>query len=237
MTATLPTILLTRPEAQSRDFETRLRARIGPDVTVIVSPVLDIVPVAFDLPVRPRFLVLTSVHAAEAAHRAGLANLPAFCVGDRTAEAARSAGLLAQSAAGDAAALVSLLKAARPKGPGLYLRGRHAASDIASELVSAGLDTHAVVAYDQIAKPLSAPARAALAGGAPVILPVFSPRSSRLLARESAQARAPLDLIAISAAAAAPWKDRPVSVAIADAPDGAAMEDAVVERVRIRSAC
>jgi hypothetical protein len=44
-------------------------------------------------------------------------------------------------------------------------------------------------------------------------------------------------LIAISAAAAAPWKDRPVSVAIAAAPDGAAMEDAVVERVQIRSAC
>lgn len=237
MTATLPTILLTRPEAQSRDFATRLRARIGPDVPVIISPVLDIVPVPFDLPVAPRFLVLTSVHAAEAARRAGLANLPAFCVGDRTAEAARSAGLLPRSAAGDAAALVSLLKAARPDGPGLYLRGRHAASDIASELVSAGLDTHAVVAYDQIAKPLSAPACAVLDAAAPVILPVFSPRSSRLLARDTAGARAPLDLIAISVAAAAPWEDRPVSIAITAAPDGAAMEDAVVERVHARSAC
>jgi uroporphyrinogen-III synthase len=237
VTATLPTILLTRPEAQSRDFAARLRARIAPDVAVIISPVLDIVPLPFDLPVEPRFLVLTSVHAAEAARRAGLADLPAFCVGDRTAEAARAAGLLPLSAAGDAGALVSLLKAARPQGPGLYLRGRHAASDIASELASAGLDTHAVVAYDQIARPLSAPARAALDAAAPVILPVFSPRSSRLLARDIAVARAPLDLIAISAAAAAPWKDRPVSVAIAAAPDGAAMEDAVVERVQIRSAC
>ena len=237
MTATLPTILLTRPEAQSRDFETRLLARIAPDVPVIVSPVLDIVPVPFDLPVEPRFLVLTSVHAAEAARRAGLANLPAFCVGDRTAEAARSAGLLPRSAAGDAGALVSLLKAARPDGPGLYLRGRHAASDIASELVSAGIDTHAVVAYDQIASPLSAPARAALDAAVPVILPVFSPRSSRLLARDTEGARAPLDLIAISAAAAAPWEDRLVHIAIAAAPDGAAMEEAVVERVLARSAC
>jgi uroporphyrinogen-III synthase len=237
VTATLPTILLTRPEAQSRDFETRLRARIAPDVPVIISPVLDIVPVPFDLPVAPRFLVLTSVHAAEAARRAGLANLPAFCVGDRTAEAARSAGLIPQSAAGDASALLALLAAARPEGPGLYLRGRHTASDIASELVSAGLDTQAVVAYDQIARPLSAPARAALDAGAPIILPVFSPRSSRLLAHEAAQAQAPLDLIAISAAAAAPWKDRPVSIAIAAAPDSAAMEEAVAERVFARSAC
>jgi uroporphyrinogen-III synthase len=94
-----------------------------------------------------------------------------------------------------------------------------------------------VVAYDQIARPLSAPARAALDAGAPIILPVFSPRSSRLLAHEAAQAQAPLDLIAISAAAAAPWKDRPVSIAIAAAPDSAAMEEAVAERVFARSAC
>ena len=237
MTATLPTILLSRPEAQSRDFAARLRARIAPDVPVIVSPVLEIMPVPFDLPVEPRFLVLTSAHAAEAARRAGLANLPAFCVGDTTAEAARSAGFLPQSAAGDAGALLALLMAVRPEGPGLYLRGRHAASDIASELVSAGLDTHAVTAYDQVARPLSAEARSALDAAAPVILPVFSPRSSRLLAREAAQARAPLDLIAISAAAAEPWEDRGVFLAIAAAPNGAAMEEAVVERVQSRSAC
>jgi uroporphyrinogen-III synthase len=237
VTATLPTILLTRPEAQSRDFATRLRARIAPDIPVIISPVLEIVPVPFDLPVKPRLLVLTSVHAAEAARRAGLANLPAFCVGDRTAEAARSAGLVPHSAAGDAGALIALLKAARPEGPALYIRGQHAATDMASELVSAGLDTYAVIAYDQIARPLSALARAALDAAAPVILPVFSPRSSRLLAREAAQARAPLDLIAISAAAAAPWEDRSVFLAIAAALDGAAMEEAVVERVQVRSAC
>jgi uroporphyrinogen-III synthase len=237
VTATLPTILLTRPEAQSRDFAAALRARIGPDISVIVSPVLEIVPVPFRLPVDPRFLVLTSVHAAEAARRAGLAKLPAFCVGDRTAEAARAAGLLPQSAAGDAAALLALLKDARPKGPGLYIRGRHAASDLAKDLVSAGTDTHSVIAYDQSARPLSPEARAALGSSRPVILPVFSPRSSRLLAAEAAGATAPLDLIAISAAAAAPWEGRPVSLAIAAAPDGPAMEDAVVERVRARSAC
>lgn len=237
MTATLPTILLTRPEAQSRDFAARLWSRIPADLPVIISPVLEIVPVAFDLPVELRFLVLTSVHAAEAASRAGLTNLPAYCVGDRTAEAARTAGLRAQSAAGDAEALLALLAAVRPDGPGLYLRGRHAASDIASKLVSAGIDTHSIVAYDQVERPLSAPARAAIGSAAPVILPVFSPRSSRILADEAANARAPLDLIAISAAAAAPWEGRSVRLAIVASPDGAAMEDAVVERVLARTAC
>jgi uroporphyrinogen-III synthase len=237
VTATLPTILLTRPEAQSRDFAAALRARVGPDVPIVISPILEIVPVPFALPVSPRFLVLTSVHAAEAARSAGLTNLPAFCVGDRTAEAARSAGLLPRSAAGDASALLDLLKAERPAGAGLYLRGRHAASDIAADLASAGIDTHSIVAYDQAARPLSATARAALHAAAPVILPVFSPRSSRLLAAETAGATAPLDLIAISVAAAAPWEGRPVFRAIATAPDAAAMEDAVAERLSARSAC
>ena len=237
MTATPPTILITRPADQSESFAAGLRARIAPEVPLILSPLLEIVPVPFRLPAAPRFLVLTSVHAAEAAGRAGLGPLPAFCVGDRTAEAARAGGFMPHSAAGDAAALLALLKEARPNGPGLYLRGRHAASDIAEDLNSAGIDTFSIVAYDQVPRPLSAAARGALEAAAPVILPVFSPRSARLLAAEAARATAPLDLIAISAATAAAWDGPPVVCAIAAVPDGAAMEDAVVERVRARSAC
>jgi hypothetical protein len=44
-------------------------------------------------------------------------------------------------------------------------------------------------------------------------------------------------LIAISAAAAAPWEGLPVHLSIAGVPTGAAMEDIVVERVHARSAC
>jgi uroporphyrinogen-III synthase len=235
VTETRPTILLTRPEAQSRDLAARLRAQI--DVPILVSPILEIAPVPFTLPVTPRFLILTSAHAAEAARAAGLSGLPAFCVGDRTAEAAAAAGLLPRSAAGDAGALLAILKEAAPEGPGLYLRGRHAASDLDSELGLAGIDTHAVIAYDQIPRPLSPEARAVLRGTAPVILPVFSPRSARLLAAEAQGATAPLDLIPISANAAAAWKGRSASLTIAAAPDGPAMEHAIVARARARLAC
>jgi uroporphyrinogen-III synthase len=230
-----PTILLTRPEAQSRDLAARLGAQVG--VPILVSPILEIAPVPFALPVTPRFLVLTSAHAAEAARRAGLAGLPAFCVGDRTGEAAAAAGLRPRSASGDASALLALLKAEAPPGPGLYLRGRHAASDLEADLSAAGIDTHSVVAYDQLPRPLSPEARAALHGAAPVILPLFSPRSARLVAAEAEGATAPLDLIPISANAAAAWKGRPASVTLAAAPDGASMEHAIVARVRARLAC
>jgi uroporphyrinogen-III synthase len=230
-----PTILLTRPEAQSRDLAARLRTQI--DVPILVSPILEIAPVHFTLPVTPRFLILTSAHAAEAAQAAGLTGLPAFCVGDRTAEAAAAVGLLPRSASGDAGALLGLLKDAAPEGPGLYLRGRHAASDIEPDLVQAGIDTHSVIAYDQLPRPLTPEARAALHGAAPVILPLFSPRSARLLASEAEGATAPLDLIPISANAAAAWKGRAASITVAAAPDGPSMEHAIVARARARLAC
>jgi uroporphyrinogen-III synthase len=158
-------------------------------------------------------------------------------VGDRTAEAAAAAGLLPRSAAGDADTLLALLTEAAPEGPGLYLRGRHAASDLEAELSQAGIDTHSVIAYDQLPRPLTHEARAALHGSTPVILPVFSPRSARLLAAEAEGATAPLDLIPISANAAAAWKGRSASITVADAPDGPSMEHAIVTRARARLAC
>ena len=237
MTEPLPTILLTRPGTQSRALAERLRRRLG-NVPILISPILDIVPVAFDLPGTPRFLVLTSAHAAEAASRVGrLAGLPAYCVGDRTAEAARAAGFEAISAGGDAADLAALVAARRPTGPGLHLRGRHVASDVPELLNSAGIDTFSAVAYDQVALPLSDEARAALDRSAPLIVPVYSPRSSRLLADACGSARAPLDVVAISDAAAAPWRPGHAAVFVAAAPDGPSMEDAIAGRARARSAC
>jgi uroporphyrinogen-III synthase len=232
-----PTILLTRPQVQSGMLAARLRQVLGDGFPILVSPVLDIVPVAFDLPFKPNYVILTSVHAVDAARAAGLTGLPAFCVGDRTAEAAGEVGLLARSAGGDAADLIALLSQARPPGRGLYLRGRHVAADLATELDSAGLDTVAVIAYDQLSRPLSTQARTVLAGREAVILPVFSPRSSRLLAAEVEGTAAPLDLIAISAKAAAPWQGTAASITVAAAPDGPSMEHAIVARARARSAC
>lgn len=63
-----------------------------------------------------------------------------------------------------------------------------------------------MVVYDQLSQPLSDAARQALAGMAPVILPLFSPRSARILSEQVTQARAPLWLVPISPAAAARWQ-------------------------------
>ena len=237
MTDTPPTILLTRPEAQSRELAGRLLARLK-DVAVVVSPILEIVPVPFDVPDAPAFVVLTSAHAAQAAGQvASLSGLPAYCVGDRTAEAAAAAGFAARSAAGSAKDLARLIAMARPEGRGLYVRGRHVASDLPEMLNSAGIETHSVVAYDQEERRLSDEARSLLARPSPLLLPVYSPRSSALLASACADAAAQIDVVAISRAAADPWRGTGAIITLSASPDGASMEDAIVERMRSRAAC
>lgn len=238
MIPTPPTILLTRPQAQSLELAARLRPRVGEEVPILVSPILEIVPVPFHVTVQPGFVVLTSAHAASAAGKAAeLSGLPAFCVGDRTAEAAHLAGFTAVSGGGAATDLAALIERMRPSGPGLYLRGRHAAADLEETLTSAGIETHSVIAYDQRPLPLSAEARAVITGNATPILPVYSPRSSRLLAAECADAEAQPDVVAISPQAAQPWLGLHAKVFVAPAPDGQSMEDMITERARARSAC
>lgn len=184
-----PTVLLTRPQADSQRFAARLAG-----AAVVISPVLRIVPVAHDAArlAKAPGLVFTSVHAVPAAGP-GRGRV-AFCVGPRTAAVARAAGFAVTEGPGDAAGLAPLL--AQAELPLIHPRGAHLARD---------LGVPGVVVYDQRPAALTDQARALLAGRAPVILPLFSPRSARLLAEQAWRAAAPLWLAAISATTDAAW--------------------------------
>lgn len=203
--ATPPLLLLTRPEPAARRFAAGI-AHLG--LPVVISPVLTILPVAHDADrlAGARGLVFTSVHAVPAAGAGG--GRPAICVGPATAEAARAAGFQVTEGPGDAARMLPLLQ---DLGAGwLHPHGTH---------VAKVLPVPGMVVYDQLPQSLTAEARAALAGRAPVILPLFSPRSARVLADQAAEARAPLWLAPISAAARAAWPLTPARVALAPTPD------------------
>lgn len=205
-----PILLLTRPGDDSE----RTAARIGADV--IVAPILQIVPVDHDgaaLAQAPG-LVFTSAHAVASAGRGR--GRPAICVGERTGQVARDAGFAVIQGAGTADSLVPLI-AASPV-PLVHPHGRHLAQRLA---------VPGVVVYDQRPQPLTARARAALMGARPVVVPVYSPRSARLLAGMAAGARAPLWLVAISDAAAAAWTAPAARRAVADQPSGRAMDAAI----------
>lgn len=205
-----PILLMTRPGDDSE----RTAARIGADV--IVAPILQIVPVDHDGAALARApgLVFTSAHAVASAGPGR--GRPAICVGERTGQAARDAGFAVIQGAGTADSLAPLI-AASPV-PLVHPHGRHLAQRLA---------VPGVVVYDQRPQPLTARARAALMGARPVVVPVYSPRSARLLAGMAAGARAPLWLVAISDAAAAAWTAPAARRAVADQPSGRAMDAAI----------
>lgn len=208
-----PSLLLTRPEDASRRFAAGL-AHLG--LTVVISPVLRIVPVAHDAAALSAAagLVFTSVHAVPAAGPGR--GRPAICVGPATGQAARAAGFAVTEGPGDAARMMPLLT---DLGPGwIHPHGAH----IAKELPVPGM-----VVYDQQPVPPSAQAEALLAGAGPVILPVFSPRSSRLVSDWASGARAPIWLAAISDAARVAWSAGLARSVTALTPDAAGMRAAV----------
>ncbi len=221
---TAQSFLLTRPAAASARFAERLRDSFGAATRIVIAPLME--PVFLN-PVVPaeKFdaLILTSETGAEAARRLSAEgrNLPlrAWCVGDQTAQAASDAGFHPQSAKGNAAALVHLIKTTQPGGRFLYLRGRCVAGNLAENLDSAEIMVREVVVYDQKPCPLTAEAAMLLAAEAPVVLPLFSPRSASLLA-QSGPFLAPLWIAALSPAVAdCARRLHPVRLAIAATPD------------------
>ncbi|SMO79535.1 uroporphyrinogen-III synthase [Paracoccus laeviglucosivorans] len=208
-----PSLLLTRPQRAAERFAARV-AGLGLDV--VISPILRIVPVAHDADLlrNAQGLVLTSVNAIPAAGPGR--GRPAICVGPATAKAARAAGFDVTEGPGDAARMLPLLQGL---GPGwLHPHGAHVAAD---------LPVPGVVVYDQLPQPLSAQAVDLLSGSEAVILPLFSPRSARLLADAARDARGPLWLAPISAAARDAWHLRAARVAVARVPDASGVQAAI----------
>jgi uroporphyrinogen-III synthase len=228
-----PTVLLTRPAAQSASFAQSLQARVG-GLRVVVSPLMATVFHTVTLPKEPlQGVILTSQTGAEAAGRLRT-QLPdlAYCVGDRTAHVAREAGFRVQSAQGDAEALLALILREKPQAL-IHLRGREARGDLAQRLSAAGVFTQERVVYAQEVQPLSAQAVALLSGHAPVIVPLFSPRSAEILGAAWLRlpAHAPLTIVAISQTVAQAAAFCPTPPTIAAHPDAPSMLDAVLARL------
>lgn len=195
--ATLPaTLLLTRPRAAAERFRDEL-ATAGVTLPTVISPMLDIVPLPTGQVPDGSGLIFTSENGVTAS---GVTDARAFVVGRRAAEAARRAGLKVDLVAEDSEDLVARLKAAPPNLPLLHLRGAHARGDIARRL---GATDRVVYRQDRV--PLSGAARALLEGNGPLILPLFSPRSAKLLADQAGRPVAPCRIVALSAAVAAAW--------------------------------
>ena len=200
-------LLMTRPYAASERFVAQLPTRTRSRVTVIHSPLIEIKP----LQVRADMaglqgLIFTSANAVSAAVSIGVdPGLPAYCVGPVTTGVAQDAGWSAQMVGATAEELVATLLRLRPQSPLLHLRGEHSRGNVAERLTESGLTAFEQVVYQQNLRPFSDEARVAARGDAPIIAPLFSPRTARQFA-DAWAGTAPLWLAAISEATAEPLK-------------------------------
>jgi uroporphyrinogen-III synthase len=226
-----PTLLLTRPAAQSVRFAESFRNRFGADWPVVTSPMTS--PKMYTE--QPDLggisaLVFTSETGVLAFTRLSSdRSLPCWCVGTRTAAAARQAGFAdVRHGTGNADELAKILIAARQSGPVLHLRGLHAAADLKKGLESAGIETREAIIYEQQSCPITNDARQLLGQFYPVLLPLFSPRAAALATAQMQARCAPLLVAALSSAVAeATSALQPDYLATAMRPDAQGMLDAL----------
>lgn len=200
-------LLICRPQDQAEAFAAALAEALPGRFAPVIAPLTGIVPVPAEIDLGDaRALLFTSANGVAAfAAASPVRDLPALCVGEMTARAAREAGFDARAAEGDVERLAALVLA-EPPGPGSYVhvRGRQAAGDLTGRLNAAGAPARGLELYRQVSLPMPAAAAALLAAGEVPVVAAFSPRSALRFARAAREAGWPLDgvtLVSLSAAA------------------------------------
>ncbi len=196
---------MTRPHAASQRFVAQLPTRTVKRVTILHSPLLEIRPLNVRVETKGvNGLIFTSANAVNVAASMDVdQSLPAYCVGPATTGTARGYGWDAHMVGGTAEELVANIVQHRPSTPLLHLRGEHSRGNVAERLTELGVTTREQPVYQQRLLPLTEDAKAAALGDAPVIVPLFSPRTARQFA-DVWSGSAPLWVAAISEATAEP---------------------------------
>lgn len=229
-----PRILVTRSEPGASETAAKLRAA-GFDAHV--EPVFAIAPIAAGVPEFGALAFTSANGARQFARLSTRRDVPVFCVGARTALAAREVGFSdVASADGDVNALATLIQRKLPRDVKLLHAGNEESrGDLAGTLQAAGHDAAFIAVFR--AEPVQSPGPALaahLAGQArfDAIL-IHSPRAAAIVAgfAQNARDRSPLPVVAISDAAAAPLQTLKPLVEIASTPDEAAMISALARLV------
>jgi uroporphyrinogen-III synthase len=223
-------VLVTRSEPGASETAARLKT-LG--YLPIVEPLFAVEAICVSLPAFDA-LAFTSANGVRVF--AGLSprrDGPVFCVGARTADAARAAGFTqVQSADGDVAKLAALIETNLPPSAAvLHAGNEESRGNLAGMLSANGRRAAFVAIYRAAPVPAPGPALAQHLGGRPAFeaVLVHSPRGGEVLRGLFAAAHfpAPLDAAAISPAAAAPLAGLARRTGIALAPNEAALLQAL----------
>lgn len=187
-------VLITRPEEEARDYASELEKE---GFQAIASPMLEIVPEAFDPPDLSacRGLLFTSVNGVRGfASRCPERSLPVYAVGKYTADEARAGGFKGiHVAEGTGADLARLVMAENlPGGPQFFLhvRGDHAALALDEALISQEFPARRLVVYRSVpVQGFDEFSLSALRGGRVLAVTFFSRRTAENFMKLAADER------------------------------------------------
>ena len=232
MEVTPPILLLTRPRLQSERFWAELPEALRTRLVPLFAPLLEIVHLPATEEIEAEGFIFTSENGVAAAQAAGLVGVgrKAWCVGPRTADVAREAGLDAVDCGGTAALLLDRLDCERPTGRLVHVRGRHAAVAVAEALGARGIAVGEAVLYDQVALPLTVEAQTAVRSGSLVLAPLFSARTARLFDKALAGWLPPRVMaLCISPAVAEALEEAGLPLRVSLRPDARGIADLLAE--------
>lgn len=242
--------LVTRPSEDSGAVAAALVARgIEPLLEPLLSVRFAADGAAHLAPLLPgvQAVLFTSVNGVRAfAHACAERSLPAFAVGDATAQTASAAGFGdVASAGGNVEDLARLIigRLTPADGALLHAAASAVAGDLAGRLAGAGFDVRRAILYEAVpASSFSAEAQQALTAGEVDLALFFSPRTAASFVRLAAAAglehqcrrmtAIALSPAVASAVGAVAWR----AVRTADAPTMGAMLDALDDMASGREA-
>ncbi len=183
-------VLVTRAEPDATETARVLEAS---GYQPLIVPLSEIRPLPVELSALPPDLATVATTSANAVRNlphplaSALKSAHCYCVGEKTAEAARRAGFAdIVEGRGDAEQLAAAIIASGAPGPVVYLCGRLRRPTFEAALASAGIKVLPLETYDTVAAPLDeATALEALGGMAVDAALVYSLTAAEALARLS----------------------------------------------------
>ena len=150
------TIIITRPEIDSQRLA-RYINEIDTTLHIMISPLHEIIFTHVQLNLNDyQGIIFTSENAVRALSRQNIPHsLTAYCIGQRTAIAAKNIGFMPYSADNSAESLVRLVAKMQPKGNLLYARGKTVSTDLAKSLLHHNICINELIVYEQQPCPLS----------------------------------------------------------------------------------
>jgi uroporphyrinogen-III synthase len=224
-------LLLTRPLDGNERFCSKIKHLLY-KCEILDSPIqkIEFLP-GLSKVNKDAVLIFTSVNGLRAVEKHNLTNNRCFVVGKNTKKIAVNFGYEVLGCSKDQENLLKLIKSKKPKESMVHIRGKHTVGNLCYSLKKREFSCLEIIGYNQEPLKIKKQNLQKIQSGRPVILPIFSSRSAKLL--QSNIDLTGFNVVAISQAVAQILKGVELGeLVISKKPDLDSMQEATLDILR-----